>query len=135
MLVCAPIHYPLSEESRSTLDRAVDIATDEDAMLAVIHINLYQTDRNVTQKQLERAVRRAVDVPQHTRFVIRKGFILEEAILEAVVELDADAVVLGGEQKRGFERLTDFILPNRPSIDEFLREEYDCDCIIVDTDA
>lgn len=33
-------------------------------------------------------------------------------MLETVVELDADVVVLGGKQKRGLQRLREFILPN-----------------------
>lgn len=136
MLVCVPIRYPPSDASRATLERAVEVATDEDAMLAVVHIDLYQKDRDVTQNQLERTVRRTVDVPRDTRFVIRKGFIVEEAILETVVELEADAVVLGSKQQRGFRRIANMMFPNRRmNIDDYLREEYDCDCIIVDTNA
>lgn len=56
MLVCVPVRYPLADASRSTLRRAVEIATDDDALLAVVHINLYQKDRRVTQKEFEREV-------------------------------------------------------------------------------
>ena len=55
-LVVVPVRYPLSRHSRATLDRAIDVAAEQDADLTVLHVNLYQNDEAVSRTELKNAV-------------------------------------------------------------------------------
>jgi len=132
MLVCVPVRYPLSETSQSSLERGIELATEENAVLAVLHVDLYQKERNVTRNDLVTHIRSKVDVPPRTRYVIKKGFVVEEVILQTVRELDADAVVVSGKQQGRFQRLSELIFPGNVGIADYLEDNYDCDCVIME---
>jgi nucleotide-binding universal stress UspA family protein len=128
--VLVPVRYPLSEHSKRTLAAAVDIARERDAALTVLHVDLYQEGKNVERADLKRAAERAVDIGQHTRYVVRRGFLVEETILEEAAADDADVVVIGEKQagrwKRMLRRLFDDI-----DVDKHLRENLDTEVVTV----
>ncbi|MFB6195246.1 MAG: universal stress protein [Haloplanus sp.] len=130
-LVVVPVRYPLSRHSRATLAEAIRIADERDADLTVLHVDLYQEGREVTRTDLKRAVESEFGTVTRARYVVRRGFLVEETILDEVAAEDADAVVIGSKQasrwRRTFRRLL-----NDPDIDTFLREKLDCDVITVD---
>ena len=130
-LVVAPVRYPLDTRSTATLERALEVANERDAALAVLHVNLYQNGKTVTRSELKSAVERSFGRVPNTRFVVRSGFLVEESILEEVAAEDADVVVIGrkhaGRWRRLIRRFTD-----DPDIDSYLRSHLDCDVITVE---
>jgi nucleotide-binding universal stress UspA family protein len=130
-LVVVPVRYPLTRHSRSTLVEAIRIAEEREADLTILHVDLYQEGREVTRTALKRAVEAEFGAIDRARYVVRKGFLVEETILDEVAAEDADVVVIGSKQmgrwRRTFSRFLD-----DPDIDQFLREKLDCDVVTVD---
>ena len=124
-LVVVPVRYPLSEHSRATLKRAVDVAAERDADLTVLHVNLYQSDRRVTRTELKAAVEAAVGTIDRARYVVRSGFLVEETILDEVANEGADFVVIGRKQSSRWRRMIRRLLDD-PDVEGFLRRELDC---------
>lgn len=130
-LVVVPVRYPLSRHSRATLAEAISVAEERDADLTILHVDLYQEGKEVTRTDLKRAVEGEFGTVDRARYVIRRGFLVEETILDEVAAENADVVVIGSKQvsrwRRTFSRFLD-----DPDIDRFLREKLDCDVITVD---
>jgi nucleotide-binding universal stress UspA family protein len=128
--VLVPVRYPLSERSRRTLREAVALAEERGADLTVLHVALYQDGRKVERRDLRRAVEREVGALDRVRYVVRRGFIVEEAILEEAAETETDVVVVGDRQAgriRGFvQRVFD-----GPDVERYLRERLDCEVVTV----
>ena len=130
-LVVVPVRYPPSAHSESTLREAVRIAEERDAELTVLHVDLYQDSHNVTRSELKRAVERRIGGIDRARYVVRKGFLVEETILEEVAAEGADVVVIGTQQAGRWRRMFQKLLAD-PDIDSYLREKLDCTVITVD---
>ena len=129
-LVVVPVRYPLSRHSKATLEEAVRIADERDADLTVLHVDLYQDNRGVTRAELKTAVEREFGSLDRTRFVVRKGFLVEETILEEVAAEGADVVVIGTKQASRWRRMLQRFLDD-PDIETFLREKLDATVITV----
>lgn len=129
-LVVVPVRYPPSAHSEATLREAVRIAEERDADLTVLHVDLYQNSNNVTRTELKRAVERRLGRLDRTRYVVRKGFLVEETILEEVAAEGADVVVIGSKQAGRWRRMVQKLLSD-PDIDSFLREKLDSTVITV----
>jgi nucleotide-binding universal stress UspA family protein len=123
--VVVPVRYPLTRHSRRTLEEAVTIAEDEEAELTVLHVNLYQESRRVTRTELKEAVQRTMGRLPRTRYVVRRGFLVEQAILDEIAAEDADIVVIGGKQVSRWRRSLRTLL-GEPDIEAFLKRELDC---------
>ncbi|WP_267162386.1 universal stress protein [Halovenus salina] len=132
--VVVPVRYPLSDHSRATLARAIEIAEEEDAALSVLHVNLYQNNRQVTRRELKDAVESAFGALDNARYTIRSGLLVEESILEEIAAEEADVVVIGKKQvgrwRKMIRRLAD-----DPDIEQFLRGRLDCRVVTVTADA
>ncbi|MEF8806680.1 universal stress protein [Natronomonas sp.] len=127
-LVLVPVRYPLSEHSRATVKRAIDIAREEEAELTVLHVNLYQNDQRVTRTELKRAVEREFGRLNFARYVVRPGFLVEETILDEVAEEDADFVVIGQKQASRWRSMVRRLVDD-PDVEDFLRRELECKVI------
>lgn len=125
-----PVRYPLTPQSRATLQRALDVAEEHAADLVVLHVNLYQNDRRVTTTQLKAAVERAFGPLPKARYVVRSGFLVEETILDEVAAEEADFVVVGAKQVGRLRRVLGLIVED-PDVEEFLRGQLDCEVITV----
>jgi nucleotide-binding universal stress UspA family protein len=128
--VVVPVRYPLSENSRATLEEAASLADEEEGALIVLHVNLYQNGERVSRRDLKSAVESAIGPRKRTRYVVRSGFLVEETILDEVVAERADVVVIGRKQvsrwRRMVRRLTD-----DPDIERYLREKVDAEVVTV----
>ncbi len=129
-LVVVPVRYPLSRHSRATLRRAIEEAEAKDADLTVLHVNLYQTDDNVSRTGLKSAVEREFGRLGRARYVVRSGFLVEETILDEVAAEGADYVVIGQKQAGRWRRMVRRLVDD-PDIEGFLRRELDCEVITV----
>jgi nucleotide-binding universal stress UspA family protein len=124
-LVVVPVRYPLSEHSEATLRRAIELASEEDAALTVLHVNLYQNSRRVKRAELKRAVEETFGRLPNTRYVVRSGFLVEETILDEVAAEGADYVVIGRKQAGRWRRMLRSIV-DEPDVESYLREKLDC---------
>lgn len=127
-LVVVPVRYPLSEHSRATVARAIEVADEHDAELTVLHVNLYQNEGNVTRTELKQAVERAFGRVDHARYVVRSGFLVEETILDEVAEEGADFVVIGQKQASRWRKMVRRLVDD-PDVEQYLRSELDCEVI------
>ncbi|MFB6152672.1 MAG: universal stress protein [Halodesulfurarchaeum sp.] len=123
--IVVPVRYPLTRHSRRTLGTAIDLAAERDASLTVLHVNLFQESRRVTRTDLKRAVERAFGTLPRTRYVVRRGFLVEQTILDEVAAEGADVVVIGGKQVSRWRRSLRRLLGD-PDIEGFLNRELDC---------
>lgn len=122
--VVVPVRYPLTEHSRATLAEAVDIATEREAALTVLHVNLYQDEGSVTRRRLKDAVEEDFGRLADTRYVVRKGLLVEETILQEVAAEDADIVVIGKKQAGRWRKMIQRLIDD-PDIKRFLQKELD----------
>ena len=126
-----PVRYPLTDHSEATLREGVRVAAERDADLTVLHVDLYQNAGGVSRSDLKRAVERRLGRLTRARFAVRRGFLVEETILEEVVAEDADVVVIGSKQAGRWRRMVQKLLAD-PDIDAYLRGQLDCTVITVD---
>ncbi|MFB6311686.1 MAG: universal stress protein [Salinirussus sp.] len=128
--VVVPVRYPLNEHSRRTLEAAVDIAEEREAALTVLHVDLFHDSRNVSRAQLRRACQQYVQPISDVSFVVRRGLLVEETILEEIAAEGADIVVIGKAQAGRWRRMVRRLLDD-PDIERYLREELDCEVITI----
>lgn len=128
--VVVPVRYPLSEHSRATLARAVEIAEEEDAALTVLHVNLYQNGTRVTRSNLKRAVEQEFGKIPRVRYSVRQGLLVEESILEEVAAEEADIVVIGKKQASRWRKMVRRLIDD-PDVEQFLADKLDCKVVTV----
>jgi nucleotide-binding universal stress UspA family protein len=128
--VVVPVRFPLSEHSRATLAAAVDVARERETDLTVLHVDLYQESRGVSRAQLKRAVEGEFGPVDRARYVVRRGFLVEETILDEVAAEDADVVVIGRKQAGRWRRMLRRVL-DEPDVEGYLREKLDCEVVTV----
>jgi len=129
-LVVVPVRYPLTAHSAATLREGVRVADERDADLRVLHVDLFQQGGDVSRRDLKRAVERRLGSLDRARYAVRRGFLVEETILEEAVAEDADVVVIGSKQAGRVQTLL-----SDPDIDAYLRDQLDCTVITVDATA
>jgi K+-sensing histidine kinase KdpD len=130
--VIVPVRYPLSEHSTATLRAAAELAREREAELTVLHVDLYQEDGKVTRTELKRAAERRLGRIRNARYVVRRGFLVEQTILDEVAAEDADAVVIGRKQVGRWRRTLRSMLGD-PDVEAFLERELDCELVVVDS--
>ena len=128
--VVAPVRYPLSEDSRRTLERAIEVAGERDADLTGLHVDLYQTAQSATRTDLRAAIVREFGHVPRARYVVRKGFLVEETILDEVASEGADVVVIGDRQTGRIRRLIMRVFDG-PEVDQYLASRLDCEVVTV----
>ncbi|WP_123624474.1 universal stress protein [Halorubrum sp. CSM-61] len=133
-LVVVPVRFPPSSHSEATLREAVRVAEERDADLTILHVDLYQNSGGVSRSDLKRAVEQRIGRTDRARYVVRRGFLVEETILEEIVAEGADVVVIGSKQAGRWRRMVQKLLSD-PDIDSYLRDELDCTVITVDGDG
>ena len=133
-LVVVPVRFPPSSHSAATLREAARVAEERDADLTVLHVDLFQRSGGVSRSDLKRAVEERIGRLDRVRYVVRRGFLVEETILEEIVAEGADVVVIGSKQAGRWRRMVQKLLSD-PDIDEFLRGQLDCTVITVDADG
>lgn len=126
--VVVPVRYPLTDHSKTTLETAIDIATERDAQLTVVHINQYQDSTRASRADLKHAVEREFGRLESARYVVREGLLVEETLLDEIAAEQADVVVIGKKQAGRWRRMIRRLVDD-PDIEHFLRDELDCDVV------
>lgn len=127
-----PVRYPLTGRSKRTLSEAFSIAHDSDADITVLHVNLYQNGRAITQTDLQYAIETEFGRIPEIDYVIRAGFLVEETIIDEVIGENADIVVVGQIKPSWWQRVLQR-LRSRPDVETVLKERLACTVIAVAT--
>lgn len=121
--ILVAVRYPLTEESTRTLAAAEHLARDLNRpTLSVLHVNLYQNRDQTQRRELAEAISSAVTGIE-TSVTIRKGLLIEREILDEAIEIGADTVVVGANQRSIWQRILHRLLRNNPEIGTFLVEK------------
>lgn len=128
--VLAPVRYPLSEHSKQTLSRAMEVTEERADTLTVLHVDVYQSGEETTRSELKREVERTFGRLPYARYVVRNGFIVEETILEEVASENSDIVVIGHKQLSRWRQAINRLLDD-PNIADFLQSRIDAELIVV----
>ena len=129
-LVVVPVRYPLSKHSKATLEEAVRIADERDADLTVLHVDLFQDNRSVSRVDLKREVESKLGRLDRARYVVRRGFLVEETIMDEVAAEGADAVVIGSKQAGRWRKMLNKLF-EAPDVGQYLEDQLDCTVITV----
>ena len=71
MRVLVPVRYPLTKNSRRTVERALELAGEEGAELVFLHVNLFQNERHASRKQLRSEIESEFGV-EEASYAVRK---------------------------------------------------------------
>jgi len=130
MKILVPVRYPLTKNSRSTVERALELKKESEhddgkgIQLVFLHVDLFQNEGNVSRKQLRREVEREFETGDAS-YVVRRGFIVEETILDEAASRGADVIVIGRTRSGKLRRALRRLVGNDPDVEEFLRENLD----------
>ena len=131
MRILVPVRYPLTKNSRSTVERALELRREaehendaEVPELVLLHVDLFQNEGDVSRNQLRREVEREFKTGDAS-YVVRKGFLVEEAILDEAARQDADTIVVGRTRSGKLRRALRRLVGNDPDIEKFLRKNLD----------
>jgi len=74
------VRYPLTDDSHRTISRGLDHTAGDDSLI-VLHVALLQNGDSITREELRAAVEAEFgELPAH--YVVRQGYVLEEAIVD-----------------------------------------------------
>jgi nucleotide-binding universal stress UspA family protein len=125
MKVLVPVRYPLTGNSRGTVERALELRSEEDGVdLVFLHVNLFQNERRATRRELRREIEGEFGVTDAS-YAVRKGFLVEEAILEEAANQGADVIVIGRTRSGRLRRALRRLIRNDPDVENFLRDNLD----------
>ncbi len=133
MEILVPVRFPLTRNSRATVERALELREGEGGVadLVFLHVDLFQKEGEVTRKQLRREIERDFDAPDAS-YVVRKGFLVEETILEVAANQGVDVIVIGRTRSGKLRRALRRLIGNDPDVENFLRENLDVRLEVVD---
>lgn len=132
--ILVPIRYPIGDASARTLVEAGRLAEARSpATLVALHVNLIQYDEGYRAQELTSAISSVLE-DVDAAVVTRRGFIVEEVILEEADQLGAD-VVLGANRRSRWRRLLRRLTGNDPDIGSYLRTNSAADIDVVEIDT
>lgn len=124
MTILTPIRYPLTVQSTQTLAHAEQLASTADteqAHLLVLYVNLLHHHDDVQQAEIRQAINPLLDeVP--VSVLTRRGFLVEEVILEEARHFEVDCIVVGENQRPRWRRLLTWLLRSEVELAPFLQK-------------
>lgn len=132
--ILVPIRYPLTDASSQTLAVAGRLAKERaPADLTILHVNLVQANGGIQTTELTQAISSVLDGVEAS-VITRRGFLVEEVILEEATQLGADVIVIGANRKPTWRQYLSQLIGNEPNVDSFLRENMSGEVEIVEVD-
>lgn len=120
--ILVPIRYPLTDASSQTLGAAGRLAQDHaPAYIRVLHVNLYQNGDHTQTRELAHAISSTLDDVEAS-VTTRQGFLVEEVILEEALEIGADIIVTGADQRALWRKFLSRVFGTTPAISTYLSD-------------
>ena len=133
--ILVPIRYPLTDQGARTLAAAGRLAQEHaPADLRVLHVNLLQNGHTTRTQELTDAISSTLDDVDAV-VTTRKGFLLEEVILEEASQINADVVVVGANQQAFWRKLLGRLLGNGTEVVSILRDRTANDIEVMEVDG
>lgn len=133
--ILVPIRYPVTDQGARTLAAAGRLAQEHaPADLRVLHVNLLQNGHTTRTQELTDAISSTLDDVDAV-VTTRKGFLLEEVILEEASQINADVVVVGANQQAFWRKLLARLLGNSTEVVSFLRDRTANDIEVLEVDG
>lgn len=130
--ILVPVRYPLEEQNVRTIQKAIEIAEQQDdADLSIIHVNIIHENEQVTREDLVRAIEREFGPLTNARYEVNKSFLLEETILYEAVQQKAEYVVIGTDRRARWRRILSYLLGRNVYLERFLREHLNANLVVV----
>ncbi|RJX49924.1 hypothetical protein [Halonotius pteroides] len=112
MTTLVSVRYPLTADSYRTIQRGREL-TDDGGSLIVLHISLLQNGERATRSELG-------EIGAH--YIVRQGYVLEEAIIDEAARQNADRVLVGKTKRGRFRRWAGQLLGLYPDLEAALTE-------------
>ena len=120
MTTLVSVRYPLTADSYRTIQRGREL-TDDGESLIVLHISLLQNGERATRSELQAAVEDELgEIGAH--YIVRQGYVLEEAIIDEAARQHADRVLVGKTKRGRFRRWVGQLLGLYPDLEAALTE-------------
>jgi nucleotide-binding universal stress UspA family protein len=105
MNVLIPVQYPLTTTNKRAIQHGMELIQGTDnPELMIFHLNELQSGPGASRKRLREAVETEFgDVD--ASYVVRDGFLTEEAIIETALHYDMDWIVLSEGRRNRWRRL------------------------------
>ena len=132
MKILTPVRYPLAAQSTRTLAHAQQLASTADSeqvQLLVLYVNLLHHHDDVQQAEIRRAIRPLLDEVS-VSVLTRRGFLVEEVILEEAQQFEVDYIVIGKNQNPRWRRLLTRLLHSGVEIAPYLQENTGPDVVV-----
>jgi len=114
------VRYPLTADSYRTIQRGREL-TDDGESLIVLHISLLQNGERATRSELQAAVEDELgEIGAH--YIVRQGYVLEEAIIDEAARQNADRVLVGKTKRGRFRRWVGQLLGLYPDLEAALSD-------------
>ena len=120
MTTLVSVRYPLTADSYRTIQRGREL-TDDGESLIVLHISLLQNGERATRSELQAVVEDELgEIGAH--YIVRQGYVLEEAIIDEAARQNADRVLVGKTKRGRFRRWVGQLLGLYPDLETALTE-------------
>ncbi|MFC7042982.1 universal stress protein [Halonotius sp. GCM10025705] len=114
------VRYPLTADSYRTIQRGRELTEDGESLI-VLHISLLQNGERATRSELQAAVEDELgEIGAH--YIVRQGYVLEEAIIDEAARQNADRVLVGKTKRGRFRRWVGQLLGLYPDLEAALTE-------------
>lgn len=129
--ILVPIRYPITGQSARTLTYAEEVAEEcgDGVQLLVLHVNVIQNGDRAREVEIRRAAQAILNRTSFT-VVTRRGFLLEETVLDEARTSDVDVIVVGANQAPRWRQLLSRLLRTGPNIVPYLEEHTGADVAV-----
>ena len=125
------VRYPLTSAGYRTIQRGVELADQEGGSLLVLHVSLLQNKSRISRQELRQSVESELgEINAH--YVVRQGYVLEEALVDEVARQDVDRVLLGQTRRGPIRRRLGRLLGLYPDLEAELRQSLNTTLEVVD---
>lgn len=130
--ILVAIRYPLEAESVKTLQRAIELADEQDpAELSILHINALHRKEDVTKQALIHAVEEELGPLENATYNVINAFLIEEAILQEAIQQEAAYVVIGADTRGRWRQILTHRLNIDVDIESFLEHHLNAQLVVV----
>lgn len=124
------VRHPLTAANRQTIERGLDYVTTDDDSLIVLHVALLQNGERITREELRQSVEAEFgELPAH--YVVRQGYVLEEAIIDEAARQEVDRVLVGKTNRSWLRRRLGRLIGLYPDLETELRRTLDAELEVV----
>lgn len=126
------MRYPITNIGKKTIEKAIDVASEKNAVLFIYHVNLIYEGRRVSSVRLRRDVEKNAPAIKLKKvyYAVENSYLLDESILKKITKNRIDVVVMG---KSMIPRWKNFIkFWKRYRITEEIKNAANCKVIVVE---